>query len=525
MGSAFADLWLGKPEDGVTLTYRHDRWELHVHGGRARGVADAGFQWDSVRKTWYTHSPASAAVFAKYGDAAAREARNGALIAHIIRARQSSRVTTSLDIPVPAGKQLYEFQKAGVAFLLGHEKALLADDMGLGKTVQAIALVNAAHDVNNVLIACQLMKLEDWAYECAQWLTRPLAIHTYRSSDVPRHRGGIVIMNYEAVVKHYERLSAIPFDLVIVDESQHIKNARAKRTKAITRLAKKARRAVFLTGTPMLNRPYELWTTLSTLDPGRWTSFPYFFKRYCNSDQRGAAHLLELNEILKTTIMLRRRKDDVLADLPPKTRLIHLVEPTARAHEALAMLDTASFEEALRSGGRTASREQFETMSKARHMLGQEKIPYVIEYAQAVLEGAEKIVIFCHHRDVADEIAAAFGERCVIVHGEIEPGERQRRIQRFREDPGCSVFIGTLAVTGTGLNLQAATHAIFAEIDWVPAILTQAEDRLARIGQKHNVTVHHIVFRNTLDMRIVEAIIEKQGMIRKAIDGATDTLA
>lgn len=446
---------------------------------------------------------------------------------------QSQRTSTKLEIPVPPGMQLYPYQEAGVAFLYGKPNVLLADDMGLGKTIQAIALINVAMDIRNVLVICQLIKVEDWAYEFRQWLTRPMAIEEAGSAKRPKLRGGITILNYEAAVKWQQQLTR-PWDLVIVDESHHIKNATAKRTKAILAILRHARRKVFLTGTPILNRPYELWTTLSALDPDRWRSFRYFYGRYCNYDQRGHAHLAELNQILRSTIMLRRLKEDVLPDLPPKTRIIHRVQPTTSARQlmdafnaddvsslvdrALAASGQQDFAEVIAKEGKTVI-EQLAEIARMRHELALEKVPFVVEYISAILENTEKVVVFTHHRDVAEQIAARFGEAAAVVHGEVPLQERNARIAAFREQDSVRVFIGTLATASTGLNLQVAHHAVFAETDWVPAILTQAEDRLARIGQKSNVTVHHIVFAGTLDDLIIKRIVEKQEIAARAIDG------
>lgn len=530
---------VAQPPPQLTYNQKLDRWEYHCSKAEVQRARDAGLTFDFATRCWYTRRAESAAALAECATPDAIAARGGALAIEIAKAKRSSMTVTVSDIPVPLGKALYPFQRAGVAFLLSHPSALLADEMGLGKTVQAICLINADPSISRVLVLCQLIKTADWMHETYAWLTRPLPVQRFTSSFLPpMPAAGVLIGNYEAAVKWADTLAAVPWDLVIIDESHHIKSPKAQRTKAALRIVRKARRKVFLTGTPLLNRPYELWTTLSALDPDRWRNWKWYFSRYCNDDIRGYARLTELNHILRSTIMIRRLKEQVLPDLPPKTRIFHRVEPTERVRQLMSALMTqANDVETLLSSMYTVRSYEsgsfadaaadakpsgvFMTdMSKLRHELGLEKLPFVIEYAKNLLEETDKLVVFCHHRDVAERIGAALSTPAVI-HGGIANDERNRRIAMHRDDPAVKVLVGTLQAAGTGINLQHASHALFAEIDWVPAILTQAEDRLARIGQRSHVTIHHVLFDGTLDDDIITRIVEKQDITRKAIDGGT----
>ena len=130
-----------------------------------------------------------------------------------------------------------------------------------------------------------------------------------------------------------------------------------------------------------------------------------------------------------------------------------------------------------------------------------------------------KIVVFAHHRDVVREIAAAFEDSVVTLTGDNTTEQRQAAVDRFQEDAECTLFVGSIRAAGLGLTLTASAHVVFAELDWVPANLTQAEDRTHRIGQRDSVLVQHLVLQNSLDARMVRTLIRKQRVVDKTLDG------
>ena len=133
-------------------------------------------------------------------------------------------------------------------------------------------------------------------------------------------------------------------------------------------------------------------------------------------------------------------------------------------------------------------------MSKVRHDTAVAKIEAVIEHLEEVLETQDKVVVFCHHHDVAYALHDHFGSKAAFVTGEVEPAKRMAQVDRFQDYPTCKLFIGGIQAAGVGLTLTAAQHVVFAELDWVPGNVMQAEDRLHRIGQRGLVLVQHLVF-------------------------------
>ena len=280
-----------------------------------------------------------------------------------------------------------------------------------------------------------------------------------------------------------------------------------------------------------------MWPLLHYLDPDSWDSWWTYIHKYCDArrtpfglDYSGASNLDELQENLRSTVLLRRLKKDVLTELPAKRRQILELpqngssrqvkkEATAWEHheKLLQELDTVLDAEQARNL-RAERQVAFEELSKCRLDTARAKLPQVIDYLTDLADSVEKIVVFVHHREIAEGIMAAFEGRAVEATGRIAVDDRQRAVEEFQENPGCQFFVGSIHAAGTGITLTAAAHVVFAELDWVPANLSQAEDRCHRLGQEKSVSIQHLVIQDSLDARMAELIIEKQGVADAALD-------
>jgi SNF2 family DNA or RNA helicase len=448
---------------------------------------------------------------------------------------ETSRATDAIvDVPAPAGLSYLPYQRAGISYMMGRQASLLADEMGLGKTIQAIGLINADPTVFRVLVICPASLKLNWQRELRRWLTRPLSVEVANGSFPI---SDVVVINYDVLAKHREAIDDVAWDLLIVDECHFLKNPDAKRTQQVLgkvdRRAKRvavapirSRRRVFMTGTPIVNRPVELWPIVQSLDPaGLGRSFFGYAKRYCAAhegrygwDFTGSSNLDELQRRLRATFMVRRLKEEVLTDLPPKRRQI-VVLPTDEASARLIEAERAAYErweEALSTS--SAATAEFSEMSRLRHETGLAKVAVAVEFLREALDEGGKIVAFAHHRDVISALAAEFGEAAVAMTGETPIAERQAAVDRFQTDPKCRLFVGSIQAAGVGITLTAAQHVVFVELDWVPGNVTQAEDRCHRIGQRGSVLVQHLVFDGSLDMRMGEVILSKQEVIAAALD-------
>lgn len=498
----------------------------------------AGFRWDPDRKRWYTRIPDVAARLRAYADPDVA-AELDALARERETAIAASRATSAdVDIPAPPGLAYLPFQLAGIAYALSRPATLIADEMGLGKTIQAIGVINAASDIRSAVVVCPAAVKLNWARELERWLTRPLTVGIIRAGQ-PIPATDILIVNWELL----DRLPDRTWDLVILDEAQYAKNPKAKRTQLA--LALHGRRKLALTGTPILNRPIELWPLLHAWLPGEFRSWYGYVTRYCAGyqgpygwDVSGASNLSELQERLRATIMVRRRKADVLSELPPKRRQIveleanglrplveaeqeafaahedELAELRAKADLAYAEGDEAAYRAAVERL-REAARVAFEELSRRRHELALAKLPSAIAHVTDAIESGP-VVAFAHHRDVAEQLAAAL-PRSVLVTGDTPEQARQAAVDAFQAGEA-DAFVGTIGAAGVGITLTRASHVVFAELDWVPARISQAEDRCHRIGQAGSVLVQHLVVDGSLDARLAKIIVAKQTVIDAALD-------
>ena len=371
---------------------------------------------------------------------------------------------------------------------------------------------------------------------------------------------GVLIINYDILIRWHHVLHAFQWDLIVLDEAHYIKNRKAKRSVEVLggggASGLRAKRVIALTGTPLPNRPEELFGLIHYLDPQTWPNFFTYAKRYCNAQQvgvgdntfwdfSGATNLDELQERLRSTIMVRRLKAEVLTDLPPKTRqVIELPENGAgaaiaeeqawwqrsRAHiEQLAVAvelakaadDPTAYQAALDAMGE-ATKVAFTEMARVRCETARAKVPYVIEHVSQLLEATDKVIVFGHHKDVIGAIADHFGAEAVTITGDVALADRQAAVDRFQTDPTCRVFIGGIMAAGVGLTLTAASTVVFAELDWVPGNVTQAEDRAHRIGQRTNVLVQHLVLAGSIDAALAKAIVDKQQIADAALDTERD---
>lgn len=476
-----------------------------------------------------------------------------------VEASRQSEAPADFTCPVPDGLSYLPYQRAGVAIMAGREANLLADEMGLGKTVQSIALVNCDETVKKVLVVCPASLKRNWERELTKWLTRKLKVGVQQAGQPwVGEYADVVVLNYDIVDRHAKDIASVKWDLFVADECHYLKNRKAKRTAAVLgRKAKKdgtggvagivARRRVFMSGTPVVNRPVELFPILEALQPGRWG-----FKRmvrYCDGKQTkwgwdftGAAHMDEFQRELRKDLMVRRLKRDVLTELPAKRRQIielpsdgledviadeeksaavseaSLVELRARVAAAELADDEVEYAEL---SGKLARAQMvaFDEMSKARHRVAMAKLPMVIEHVRSVLDQNGKVLVMAHHRDAVDALCAAFADvGAVKLYGGMADADKDAAVQAFQKDPACRVFVGGIKAAGVGLTLTASSHVVFAELDWVPGVVTQAEDRCHRIGQTESVLVQHLVLEGSLDARMVKFIVRKQEVIDRALD-------
>lgn len=484
---------------------------------------------------------------------------------HLSKLAKSRATTSDVVIPAPQGLSYLPYQRAGVAYMLDHKDTYLGDDMGLGKTIQALGFTNYLRTTKpnlNTLVLCPSTLTFNWRDEANKWLTTPcghelpqIIIPNSNKCELPAHDNLFVITNYDKLISDspLSRSLGRVWDVLIPDEAHALKNWSAKRTQAVLGeegLMRRAHRTIFLSGTPLENYPKEIWTIAASACPAKFGNWWSFAKRYCglHTEQTihgsrvvdtGATHLGELRQRLRASFMIRRLKRDVLKELPPKRRQLVVLgdsrvdwsqnpdfkrwrELYERDYEArLAALESAKTEGEYKRAARRLDEFKgvaFKDMSAFCHKTALAKLPACIAYVDDLLEAhVDKLVLFAHHRDVMTALAKKYEGQAVSIHGGTSKVERERAVKRFQEGDA-RIFIGELKTAGVGLNLHAASTVVFLEIDWNPAKLNQAEDRLCRIGQKKMVHVIHLVLEGTLDVNMCRRIIQKQDVIDKVMN-------
>jgi SWI/SNF-related matrix-associated actin-dependent regulator 1 of chromatin subfamily A len=441
------------------------------------------------------------------------------------------------------GGTLHPFQRAAVAYALRTRRTFLADEQGLGKTVEALAAVHAA-DAFPAVVLCPASLRLNWQREIAHWLP-DRAVEILGPTRSPSGRAEISIINYESLHKHLEGLIELQPRGLVFDESHYCKTGKARRTKAARALAHSVpgdALVLLLTGTPVLNRPAELMSQLTLMgrldDVGGFQRFRHVYSRGLELDR--------LHRRLRQTCFVRRRKEDVLTQLPAKQRTVVPVEIANRREyeraevdivewlraqagreaafqRSIAHLDPERQRAAIRARGedaavRASRAEPLVRLTKLKLLAALGKLPRAIDWIRGFAESEEKLVVFCEHREVGERVIEAFPQGAHLL-GRDSPAERQAAVDRFQGDPGCGLIVCSSRVGGVGITLTAASHVAFLELGWNPAVHDQAEDRLHRIGQRGQVTAWYLLAAETIDEKISQLIEDKRALIAATSDG------
>lgn len=447
------------------------------------------------------------------------------------RAQDTSKpYDSSLPVPCPDGLTFRPYQIAGVYYMLAHPQCILADDPGLGKTIQIAGLINALEgQLQRVLIVCPAYLKHNWRDEMERWLITSLTVHV-DGDGYATDADGIFITNYERVTKILdERELEIDVDLLVCDEAHYLKNPKALRTKVIFGQIN-APRKVFVTGTPIVNRPAELWPILRAIDRhGLGASWINYHTRYCDAkktqfgwDVSGASNVEELGKILRSRLMLRRAKAEVLTELPDKIRR----RVTLSSNSIIAALKRESdvLEQLRRSGVNLSDLlehgkpDDLAELTQARIDLALAKTPQVCEMVTDAVQSGP-VVVFAWHRAVAEaagECLTKAGIKTTIAHGGHSIAQRHLIVKQF-QGGFVSALVATIGALGTGVTLTAASQVFFIELPWQPGVLVQAEDRLHRIGQRDTVVATYALADSFVDQFVWQKIVDKANVIKKAL--------
>lgn len=447
-----------------------------------------------------------------------------------------------------SGTALRPYQREGIQWMdwLGHNllHGLLADDMGLGKTLQTICVLRLAYEretcEQHSLVIAPRSVLIHWERELRRCFPG-IWVHRYhgpnRDPKVFRaKRPAIFVTTFDTATNDIDVLVKDPFFYVILDEATYIKNYNTKRARAVKQL--NAAHRIALSGTPVENRPAELWSIFDFLMQGHLGRYGTFVREF---EHRIIAGDLAASRELGRRIgpfILRRLKEDVAQDLPEKIEMTEWCELTREQRQLYGGLQDAlqQLSTALQQGERvdyTASILPVLTKlkqicdhpalvtTKKHPVYGRsEKFDWIVEKLDEIVAKSEQVVLFSHYLGMLDLFEVVLNEkniRYIRIDGSTR--DRQGLIDRF--DKGQAVVaLCSLQATSFGINLQAANHVIHADRWWNPAVEDQATDRVHRIGQDKTVYVYRILTEGTLEERIDALLAAKRGMADRVM-GAT----
>lgn len=533
-----------RPDQPPQIKMECGRYVIRIEHPMSKALPDAralpGAFWSPTWNGWIAAADTAPEVleFARNHDADVHPSAVPSLQAAApALARIEASRATDADLHIPGlGGDLMPFQRAGVDYVLSSgRRALIGDEPGLGKTVQALAALEASDSYPALVVCPSSLKL-NWLREAQKWL--PHRTSASVSGSQPYATGtDITIINYD-VLKSWEP-TLVGLRGLVVDESHLVKSPTAQRTLACIAVADRIPdegTIVLLSGTPMLNRTTEMIAQLRIL--GRLPSFggARRFRATFGNPQSAVM----LNRRLRATVMVRRRKEDVLGDLPPKRWSTIAVEgdpKTMREYHAaerdlLAFLGQQARAAAVAAGADTeaATRAAWEAALRAsaalalvrigalKKIAARAKMAAARDWMTEFVDSGNKLVVFGWHRDIVGEVADTFADGCRIQGG-MPNGERQAHVDRFQTDPHQKVIACSIAAAGVGLTLTAASDVLFLEQGWTPGAMDQAADRCHRIGQKDSVTAWNMLCAGTIDEDIAELIERKRRLVDAATDG------
>jgi SNF2 family DNA or RNA helicase len=433
-------------------------------------------------------------------------------------------------LPPPAGLAPYPYQTVGFRWLMAHALAgkggILADEMGLGKTLQAILLIEQRRKsgFRPALVVVPLTLVESWAREIARIISdasvyRHLGAHRIRR-PTEIVKADITLTTYDTAVMDQAVLELVPWDIVIADEAQFIKNHETQRHQALVSLPRQAGFA--LTGTPLQNRTSEVWAISQFALPDYLGSRDQFGTVLENDPQL-------LSRALRP-IMLRREVAEVADDLPARIDIdvaLEMFDPEAAAYDDLIRSSQQSGSRSAPLGLLTRLRLFTAHPHAAGYLAGtpridsSAKLARFVEIAEEIVAEGGKALVFVAFQRPADFLAEVISERlgapAWVIDGRTPARERQPTVDRFSEMPGSAMLVLNPAAAGIGLNIQAASHVVHFTLEWNPAKEDQATARAWRRGQRVPVTVHRLYYIDTIDEAILGLLQSKRRLIDEVV--------
>ena len=428
---------------------------------------------------------------------------------YAVRREQSLRMQETANPPEGSfNGQLLPFQQQGLGFLLSARRCLLADEMGLGKTVQALAFLATTAAYPAVLVTPPHL-IRNWEREIERFLGAGVRVHVIRGlKPYSLPEADVYVIHYLLLRGWKEVLPEAGFRTAIFDEIQELRHNGTGKYSAASLLSEACENVIGLSGTPIYNQGGEIWNVVNILDfhfLGDWESFS---REWCYGYNSAIVAKPELlgEHLRREGLMLRRLKSDVLTELAPKRRLVQEIDWDDSVYREL-MKPVAEQLRLLRSTDDPSRRALIEDAicQRQRQATGIAKAPFVCAFVRALVEGGEKVLLMAHHHAVMDiyqkELKAL---RPGFITGRETDRQKDAAAAAFME--GKTDLLCISLRSASGLNLQRASCVVFGELDWSPAVHSQAEDRAHRIGQRDSLLCYYLVSPRGSDRDMQDAL-------------------
>lgn len=504
------------------LNFKNKTFFFHTHQHEEKILAKlSGFKFDSEGRVWWSTHPKRAIKLRKFADLETEKYFKKLLI---------KTMPLPERLVYPKHLKPRKYQLSGAIHILTTNPSALGDDAGLGKTITAIIALNS--DFGRCLVLCPPSLKYNWERELKKWCVHKAAISVIEGkSEFDNYNADIVIVPDSIIGRDDVRtaLSLQIFRWLFIDEAHRFANWETERTKALygsnnplddeskfLPVIDLADRVHPMSGTFMPNRPKELFPMFTALAPEviNFMGWHEYAMKFCEGYQtrhgvegNGASNLDELKEIRKKFI-LRRRKKDVLTELPPKTRQIIFLDRASKKVEAYAKEQLGEID----IDDLVGDDNPLGDMATLRRLAGEDIVKPAANFVREQLEGSdEKIVVFTWHKSVLKELGELLREYSpLLMPGGLDNKRKDEIVQKFQADSKKRLIILNLEAGGVGHTLTAASRVIFAEYSWVPGKNEQGEDRIHRMGQKENCFAQYLVAKGSFSEHMLNRVFEKE---------------
>ncbi len=432
--------------------------------------------------------------------------------------------------------ELYPYQQEAIELIHQFKgRSVLAYPMGTGKSIISLSYINKYHKDKTSIIVCPASLKLNWQNEISKHFGLRSEVLEGRRQSIERVKRPhpFVIINYDILVNWLDYLKSLKASILICDECHYVGNPKAKRTRGLKRLCKGIPHIVALSGTPLVNRPSELFPIINILRPDIFPSFRDYVFEYCGPKLgswggwtfTGATNLPKLHKQLLDSLLIRRTKEEVLPQLPKKRRIVVPIELDDKKEYQHAVRDFLGWMRE-RNPSKLVNAEkaqQIVQLGYLKRLAGLLKIKNVMEWIDNFLEEEEgKIIVFAIHKAVVKRLSKKYKNLCVTVDGSVRGRDRQLAFDKFLKNKSTRIFIGNIKAAGVGWSAKGVSTVAFVELDWVPGVHSQAEDRCHGLGRGEegvSPDIYYLIANGTIEKHLLKILQSKQEVLNSTLDG------